>query len=113
MAESKSAHDEWERLADERERIASERDRVANNRDDIADQREAATDARDAQLDEQEKRLANLELTLDERARALREAVPDMVRRQQEAIDRCDTARRRGDSAGGCRVERAGAGGTR
>lgn len=37
---------------------------------------------------DQGERIANRDLTLDERARALREAVPEMVRRQQEAIDR-------------------------
>ena len=37
---------------------------------------------------DKETRLAKLELMLNERARALREAIPDVVRRQQEAIDR-------------------------
>src|SRR5207245_2030707 len=67
---------------DERERIANERDRVADERDDIADQREATSDARDLLLDEKEKRLAALELRLDDRARSLRQSVPDVVRRQ-------------------------------
>jgi uncharacterized coiled-coil protein SlyX len=35
-----------------------------------------------------EQRLARLEVTVDERARALGESIPDVVRRQQEAIDR-------------------------
>src|SRR5205807_7396970 len=56
--------------------------------DSLHDKRGAASDARDLDLDEKERRLANLELALDERGRALREAVPDVLRRQQKAIDR-------------------------
>src|SRR5438270_10305277 len=56
--------------------------------DSLHDKRGAASDARDLDLDVKERRLANLELALDERGRALREAVPDVLRRQQEAIDR-------------------------
>jgi len=56
--------------------------------DALHDEREAAGDARDLDLDVKERRLANLELALDERGRALREAVPDVLRRQREAIDR-------------------------
>ena len=49
----------------------------------------AASDSlHDLEFDEKERRLANLELVLDEHGRALREAVPDVLRRQQEAIDR-------------------------
>jgi hypothetical protein len=50
--------------------------------------RTSESDARDILLDEKEQRLARLEVMLDERARALRESIPDVVRRQQEAIDR-------------------------
>jgi tRNA threonylcarbamoyladenosine modification (KEOPS) complex Pcc1 subunit len=50
---------------------------------------EAAHDERD--------RIANRELSLDERAQALREAVPDVLRRQQEAIDRSRDVLQRAD----------------
>src|SRR3989449_11170163 len=88
MAASDSIHDERERIASEREHIANERDRVADERDSVADQREAASDARDLDLDEKERQLANLELALDQRGRAPREAVPDVLRRHEEAIAR-------------------------
>jgi hypothetical protein len=53
--------------------------------------------ASDSQLDDKEKRLAGPKLTLDERARSLREGVPDVVRRQQEAIDRSQDVLARAD----------------
>jgi hypothetical protein len=62
------------------------RESALRQRESAQDERERLADARDRVA--AEGTTAGLEVTLDERARALGESIPDVVRRQQEAIDR-------------------------